>query len=93
MAQTVKSLPAMQEAQVSLLGQDDPLEKEMANHSSLLAWKVPWREEAGRLQSMGSQRDKTEQLHFLLPTIILFAKSFFKKFWFSEEQNSGAISR
>ena len=52
----VKNLPAMQEAQVQSLGQEDPLEKEMATQSSTLAWKIPWMEELGRLQSMGSQR-------------------------------------
>ena len=56
MAQTVKRLPAMRETQVQSLGQEDPLEKEMATHSSILAWKIPWMEEPGRLQSMGSQR-------------------------------------
>ena len=52
----VKNLPAMQEAQVQSLGQDDPREKEMATQSSILAWIIPWTEEPGRLQSMGSQR-------------------------------------
>ena len=52
----VKCLPAMQETWVLSLDQDDPLEKEMAIHSSTLAWKIPWTEEPGRLQSMGSQR-------------------------------------
>ena len=56
MAQTVKHLSAMQETQVRSLGWEDPLEKEMATHSSILAWKIPWTEEPGRLQSMGSQR-------------------------------------
>ena len=56
MAQTVKRLPRMLETQVQSLGQEDPLEKEMANHSSTVAWKIPWTEEPGRLQSMGSQR-------------------------------------
>ena len=56
MAQTVKSLPAVQETRVRFLGWEDPLEKEMATHSSILAWKIPWVEEFGRLQSMGSQR-------------------------------------
>ena len=56
MAQRVKCLPAMQETWVRSLGQEDPLEKEMAPHSSILAWKIPWMEEPGRLQSMGSQR-------------------------------------
>ena len=55
-AQMVKHLPAMLETQVQSLGQEDPLEKEMPTHSSTLAWKIPWREEPGRLQSMGSQR-------------------------------------
>ena len=56
MAQTVKNLPAMQETQVQSLGQKDPLEKGMATHSSILAWRLPWIEKSGRLQSMGSQR-------------------------------------
>ena len=56
MAQTVKNLPAMQETQVQFLGWEDPLEKGMATHSSILAWKFPWIEEPGSLQSMGSQR-------------------------------------
>ena len=53
MAQIVKNLPAMQGTQVRSLGQEDPLEKEMAIHSSILASKIPWTEEPGRLQSMG----------------------------------------
>ena len=56
MAQRVKRLPAMQETWVRSLGQEDLLEKEMATHSSTLAWKIPWMEKPGRLQSMGSQR-------------------------------------
>ena len=56
MAQMVKLLPTMQETQVQSLDWEDPLEKEMATHSSTLAWKIPWTEERGRLQSMGSQR-------------------------------------
>ena len=55
MAQTVKCLPALRETRVRSLGREDPLEKEMAIHSSILAWKIPWTEEPGRLQSMGSQ--------------------------------------
>ena len=55
-AQMVKRLPTMQETQVQSLGQEDLLEKEMATHSSTFAWKIPWMEESGRLQSMGSQR-------------------------------------
>ena len=56
MAQVVKRLSTMQETQVRSLGQEDPLEKEMAIHSSTIAWKIPWTEEPGRLQSIGSQR-------------------------------------
>ena len=52
----VKRLPTMWETGVRSLGREDPLEKEMATHSSTLAWKIPWTEEPGRLQSMGSQR-------------------------------------
>ena len=54
-AQSVKNLPAVQETQVQSLGQEDLLEKEMANHSSILAWKIPWTEERGRVQSMRLQ--------------------------------------
>ena len=53
-AQTVKNLPAMQEIQVLSLGQEDLLERGMATHSNLLAWKIPWTEEPGGLQAMGS---------------------------------------
>ena len=56
MAQTVKCLSTMQETRVQSLVWEDPLEKEMAIHSSTVAWKIPWTEEPGRLQSMGSQR-------------------------------------
>ena len=56
MAQMVKRLPAMWETQVQFLGGEDPLEKEIATHSSTLAWKIPWTEEPDGLQSMGSQR-------------------------------------
>ena len=55
-AQMVKNLPAMQEAWALSLGWEDPLEKRMASHSSILAWRVPWEEESGGLQFMGSQR-------------------------------------
>ena len=55
-AQLVKNLPAMQQTQVQSLGWEDPLEKGMATHSSVLAWRIPWAEEPGGLQSMGSQR-------------------------------------
>ena len=56
MAQVVKNLLAVQESHAPSLGQEDPLEKEMATHSSILAWIIPWTEEPGRLQSMGLQR-------------------------------------
>ena len=55
-AQTVKNLPAMWETWIPSLGWEDPLEKEMTTHSSFLVWKMPWKEEPGGLQSMGSQR-------------------------------------
>ena len=55
-AQAVKRLPAMQETWARSLGQEDPLEKEMATHSSIPAWRIPWTEEPGRLQSVGSQK-------------------------------------
>ena len=56
MAQLVKNLPAMQQTQIQFLGWENPLEKEMATHSSIFAWKIPWMEEPSRLQSVGSQR-------------------------------------
>ena len=55
-AQMIKNLPAMQETQVQSLSREDPLERDMATHSSILAWKVPWTEEPDGLQTMGSQR-------------------------------------
>ena len=68
-AQTVKSLPAVHETWVQSLSREDPLEKEMATHSSILAWKTPWMEEPSRLQPMGSQRvrhDWATSLFFLI---------------------------
>ena len=70
-AQKVKNLPAMQETWVQSLGQEDPLEKRMATHSSILAWRIPWTEEAGRLQSTGSQRvghDRVTNTFTFLPS-------------------------
>ena len=59
----IKNLPALQETWVQFLDQEVPLEKEMATHSSVLAWKIPWTEEPGKLQSIGSQElDMTQQL-------------------------------
>ena len=56
MAQIVENMPAMQVTQVLSLGQENPLEKEIATHSSILAWRIPWTEDLGGLQSMGSQK-------------------------------------
>ena len=67
MAQTIKNLPAMQETWVQSLSWEGPLEEGMATHSSILAWRIPWIEEPGRLQSMGLQRVRhtTERLSLL----------------------------
>ena len=63
-AQTVKNLPAMLENWVQSLGREDPLEKGMATHSSILAWRIPWAEKPGGLQSMGSKElDTTQAVH------------------------------
>ena len=71
MAQRLERLPAMQETWVRSLGWEDPLEQELAIHSSTLAWRIPWREESGRLQSMvgyspwgREESDTTERFHF-----------------------------
>ena len=61
-AQSLKNLPAGQETWVGSLGWEDPLEKEMATHSSILAWRIPWTEKPGRLKSMGSTKSWTQQL-------------------------------
>ena len=71
MAQTVKRLPITQETQVQSLGWEDLLEKEMATHSSILGWKIPWMVEPGRLQSMGSQRDRNNWATSLLSLLFL----------------------
>ena len=72
----VKNLLAMQEIPVGSLGREDPLEKEMATHSTILAWKIPWTEEPGRLQPMGSQRVRyNEQL-----TLSLYYLKYISKF-------------
>ena len=71
----VKRLPTMRETRVQPLGQEDLLEKEMATHSSILAWKIPWMEESGRLQSMGSQtvgHNRVTSLSLVLLGINLF---------------------
>ena len=59
MAQQAKNLPALQEMQIQSLGKEDLLEEEMATHSSILAWEIPWTEESGGLQSLGSQESDT----------------------------------
>ena len=64
--QKLKNLPAMQKTRVRSLGQEDPLEKGMATHSSILPWRISWLEEPGGLQSMGSQRDRPNWAHMLL---------------------------
>ena len=60
-AQMVKNLPAMQDTRIQSLGQEDPLEKGMAAHSSVLAWRIPWTQEPGGLQSMGLQESDTTE--------------------------------
>ena len=60
MAQTVKNLPVVQETRVRSQGREDPLEKRMATHSSILAWRIPWTEEPGGLQSVGSQKNQIQ---------------------------------
>ena len=71
MAQRLKRLPAMWETWVRSLGWEDPLEKEMATHSSVLAWRIPWTEELGGLQSMGrKESDTTERLHFTIKHVV-----------------------
>ena len=77
MAQTVKNLPAMPETKVQSLSWGDPLEKGMATHSNILAWRISWTEEPGVLQSTGRKElDTTEQLTHIFPI-----KSSFPKFW------------
>ena len=75
-AQTVKWPPALWESRVGSLGQEDPLEKEMATHSSILAWRIPWAEKPGRLQSMGTHRvghDWANSLSFHFHFRVVFA--------------------
>ena len=72
-AQMLENLPAMQETQVRSLGQEDPLVKEMAVHSSILAWKIPWTEEPGVLQSIGLHRVRHHKLIYrILSNIFIF---------------------
>ena len=76
-SQTVKHLPTMLETWVRFLGQEDPLVKEMAIHSRTLAWKIPWTEEPGRLQSMGSQ-SRTRLGDFTFTSLSLWLSCFFQ---------------
>ena len=64
MAQRLKRLPAMRETWIPSLGREDPLEKEMATHSSILGWRIPWMEEPGRLQSQGVAEGRTRLNNF-----------------------------
>ena len=74
----VKNPPAVQETWVQYLGWEDPLEKGTATHSSILAWRIPWTEEPGRLQSIGSQSQTgLSDFHFYFPEVRLFSKTFF----------------
>ena len=68
----VKNLPAMQETQIQSLGWEDPLEKELTTPSSILAWKIPWTEEPGMLQSMGSQSWARLSIHIIVLCLIFF---------------------
>ena len=77
MAQLIKNLPAVQETLVRSLVQEDPLEKEMATHSCILAWRIPWTEEPGGLQSMGSQRVR----HDCVTLLLSFRFSSFLGWW------------
>ena len=85
--QRVKCLPVMWETQVQSLGREDPLEKEIATHSGTLAWKIPWMEKPGRLQSTGSQRaelDTTEPTSLSAHLSYTFWKMFLhSNFWLS----------
>ena len=87
-AQTVKNLPAMQETPVQSLGWEDPLEEGIATHSSILAWRNPWTEEPGRLQSMGLQRVGYD---WVTDTSTLFALIFLLHFKLSTWANFSSI--
>ena len=75
-AQSVKNLPAMQETRVPFLGWEDPLEKEMATHSSILVWEIPWTEEPGGLKSMGSKKSQTRLSDKTTATNLMIAVCF-----------------
>ena len=82
-AQRIKRLPAMQEIQIRSLGWEDPLEKEMATHSSILAWRIPWTEEPGGLQSTGVTKSRTRLSDFTFTFNFrwLSGKEFTCQFW------------
>ena len=86
MAQLINNLPAVQETRVPSLGREDPLEKGMATHSRCLAWRIPWTEEPGRLQSVGSQSRLTHNVNLesMLPLVGLLCIAYF---YFSPENN------
>ena len=71
----VKRLPAVQKIRIQSLGREDPLQKEMATHSSTLAWKIPWTEEPGRIQSMGSQRVRHDRMTSPMEIVVQTKKS------------------
>ena len=92
-AQRLKRLPALQETWVRSLGWEDPLEKEMATHSSIPAWRIPWREEPGRLQSMGSQRIGHDWATSFFHFDTQFIKNFlnFIYFWWNKWNQVGKL--
>ena len=88
-AQIVKNLPAMQQTWVWSLGQEDPLEKGMATHSSIFAWRIPWTEEPGGLQSTGSQRVRHDRVTITFSFIFgIWAK---RIFWWSRDEKQDRI--
>ena len=86
LAQTVKCLTTMRETRVQSQGWEDPLEKEMATHSSILAWEIPWVEEPGRLQSMGSQRVRHD-----CESLGVGSLSLLQRFFPTQESNCGLL--
>ena len=92
-AKMVKHLLAMKETQVQSLGREDPMEKEMATDSSILAWRIPWTAEPGRLQSMGSQRVRHEQLsHTHILSLFLISKWSFKRSTHKHKKHTDYVS-
>ena len=89
-AQRLKGLPAMQETWVRSLGQEDLLEKEMATHSSILAWRIPWTEEPGGLQSMGSQRVR-HNFTFTFCVIIKGGQCWSRTSWSEHRHKAGVL--